>query len=72
MLFNRLEFSGSLGDLGTLLPLGIAGIMASFLLLNHKRMPAAVFVVGGGLLLGKPLALAVNLGVAFLCGIALA
>lgn len=52
----------AVGGVSVGLVLGIAGIAATFLLLNNKRLPAAVFVVGGGLLagllLGKPLALA--------------
>ncbi len=48
----------SVGGVNVGLVLGIAGILATFLLLNNKRVPAAVLVVGGGLvvglLLGKP------------------
>jgi SulP family sulfate permease len=40
------------------LVLGIAGILATFLLLNNRKVPAALLVVGGGmvvgLLIGKP------------------
>jgi len=48
----------TIGGIGVGLLLGIAGVLVTFLLLDNKKVPAAVFIVGGGmlvgLLLGKP------------------
>ncbi len=48
MVFNRVEFSGSLGDLGTLLPLGIAMIVLNGLHAHSVMvMIGLVYIVSG-------------------------
>ncbi len=50
--FNRLEFSGSLGDLGTLLPLALGLIMVNGLSPNGVFLSVGLFFICSGLYFG--------------------
>ena len=53
--FDRLEFSGSLGDLGTLIPLSVAMILINGLSATTVFLMVGVFYIGTGLFFKLPL-----------------
>ncbi|NQT56798.1 MAG: sulfate permease [Desulfobacteraceae bacterium] len=53
-IFNRLEFSGSLGDLGTLLPIAIAMIVLNGLYATNVMVTIGLFYVIAGLYFKVP------------------
>ena len=63
--FNRLELAGSLGDLGTLLPM-----LIGMILINGLNPIGLLLTVGLFYILG--ITLAINLAVGFVIGIAMA
>ena len=54
IIFNRLEFSGSLGDLGTLLPIAIAMIVLNGLYATNVMVTIGLFYVIAGLYFKVP------------------
>ncbi len=53
-IFNRLEFSGSLGDLGTLLPIAIAMIVLNGLKVTNVMVTVGLFYVIAGIYFKVP------------------
>ena len=53
-IFNRLEFSGSLGDLGTLLPIAIAMIVLNGLNVTNVMVTVGMFYVIAGIYFKVP------------------
>jgi len=54
IIFNRLEFSGSLGDLGTLLPIAIAMIVLNGLDATNVMVTVGLFYITAGLYFKVP------------------
>ncbi len=54
--FNRMELAGSLGDLGTLLPLGVGMIMLNEMHATNVLVAAGLFYILAGLYFGVPVA----------------
>lgn len=54
MRFNRMEFSGSLGDVGTLLPMGIGMILINGLDSTGMLVSVGLFYILSGLYFGVP------------------
>ena len=52
--FNRMEFSGSLGDLGTLLPLALGMIMVNQMPVTGLLYSVGIFYIVAGLYFGVP------------------
>jgi sulfate permease, SulP family len=52
--FNRIEFAGSLGDLGTLLPIAIAMIVLNGLNVTNVMVTVGVFYIAAGLYFRVP------------------
>src|SRR5210317_1402645 len=53
-IFNRMEFAGSLGDLGTLLPIAIAMIVLNGLNATNVMVAVGLFYIAAGLYFRVP------------------